>query len=627
MQYPQTRYSDTLLSGITSGALAMTVASVAPTRTEGILTLGRSQSNTEDVYYNGVAGTVVTINLRGLSQTALTPTTVLANQKVHNANESVEMTTHHNYDTDLLRKSEADTVAGAITFSANANTFSGNNNAFTGTGNRFSSAIRTPGLLDTNGNETIDTAATASAVNQLSVQNAAIGNNVIVTTAGDDTNINLELQAKGSGVVIIENAAQLKTNAAPTSDAQIANKKYVDDQLARAAALYESVTYGDTISANQLLYQDSLDMKWKLVTSSGSTWFNKLAISVDSGVNNDTNKTVLLKGKVSGLTFSNINPTFSSVLTGTDNAVGDTTARALRAFVVSNTAGAECVVTGGTISTRQQGAPAGALQIYLVLRQQETTDSPSCFRDATNDVARGSIIGSATIAQALFSGTYQNLSFSFGANVLIPAGAKVYLVIGKTGAADAANYYQVQSNAATLSYSTASPGWSGTENAGNLTLTVTSTSPVGYAVKAYTGTGGSFGLTPSNAWSRNIGRVLSTTEMYFDPEHKRSNTDYNGFFLKADAASGFAQITTNFCPSEVTVESTAYMVATANSSLEVKGSIRGDRASSSTFQPTGWGTAGTQLDNYLPASSVVLNSGSVTALRVNGTTAATQNVL
>jgi len=211
MQYPQTRYKDSLSVGISGSALSMTAASVPPTRTQGILTIGKDQSNTEDVYYTNVAGNVITISLRGLSQTALTLTNIAGNQKVHNANESLEMTTHHNYDTDKPRIDENDTITGVWLFQ-----------------NKF----KTAGLLDASGNESIDTPATGSAVNQLSVQNAATANNVIVTTAGDDTNINLELQAKGSGIVILENGAQTKTNAAPVAQADIANKKYVDDVAA-----------------------------------------------------------------------------------------------------------------------------------------------------------------------------------------------------------------------------------------------------------------------------------------------------------------------------------------------------------------------------------------------------------
>ncbi len=123
MQYPQTRYLDSLAVGITDVQLSLQCGLVPPTRTQGILTIGQLQSNTEDILYDGVSGNTVTIVLRGLSQTALTPTTVLANQLNHQANESLEITTHHNYDTDLLRKTEDDTVTGTITFTVNLGSY------------------------------------------------------------------------------------------------------------------------------------------------------------------------------------------------------------------------------------------------------------------------------------------------------------------------------------------------------------------------------------------------------------------------------------------------------------------------------------------------------------------------
>ena len=254
MQYPQTRYQDTIATAITDSALSLTAGTTAPTRTEGILTIGRLTSNTEDVYYNAVAGQVVTISLRGLSQTALTLTEVAGNKKAHSAAESLEITTHHNYDTNKARKDETETISGvwtmsganthsgANTFSA-TNTFSGNNNTFTGTGNRFSSAVRIPGILDSGGNEAIDIDATASAVNQLRVINAIANGNVILTTAGDDADIDLEFQAKGTGVIIVENGAVMKTSAAPTTDAMISNKKYVDDSVTAGVATSSITTH------------------------------------------------------------------------------------------------------------------------------------------------------------------------------------------------------------------------------------------------------------------------------------------------------------------------------------------------------------------------------------------------
>lgn len=54
-------------------------------------------------------------------------------------------------------------------------------------------------LLDTNGNETIKTPATTSAVNEVTVTNAATGNAPELSATGGDTNIDLKLKGKGTG--------------------------------------------------------------------------------------------------------------------------------------------------------------------------------------------------------------------------------------------------------------------------------------------------------------------------------------------------------------------------------------------------------------------------------------------
>lgn len=56
-------------------------------------------------------------------------------------------------------------------------------------------------IMDTNGNEVIKTPATGSAVNEVTITNAATGNGVLISATGDDTNINLNLQPKGTGDV------------------------------------------------------------------------------------------------------------------------------------------------------------------------------------------------------------------------------------------------------------------------------------------------------------------------------------------------------------------------------------------------------------------------------------------
>jgi len=59
-------------------------------------------------------------------------------------------------------------------------------------------------ILDTNGNEEIIFTATASAVNELTIANAATGNAPSITTTGGDTNIGLTIAPKGTGDVNID---------------------------------------------------------------------------------------------------------------------------------------------------------------------------------------------------------------------------------------------------------------------------------------------------------------------------------------------------------------------------------------------------------------------------------------
>lgn len=59
-------------------------------------------------------------------------------------------------------------------------------------------------INDANGNEVIRTPATSSAVNDVTVTNAATGNKPKIAASGGDTNIDLELEGKGTGKVKID---------------------------------------------------------------------------------------------------------------------------------------------------------------------------------------------------------------------------------------------------------------------------------------------------------------------------------------------------------------------------------------------------------------------------------------
>lgn len=139
------------------------------------------------------------------------------------------------------------TFQGTNTFSGNnthsgTNTFSGNNtfagtNTFSGS-NTFSSANTFSAtnifsvdqrindgiaFVDANSNEYLQFEQTASAVNEFSITNAAAGNPPELAATGDDTNINIKLSPKGTGVVTHGAATLLRTDTAQTVEVTTAN--------------------------------------------------------------------------------------------------------------------------------------------------------------------------------------------------------------------------------------------------------------------------------------------------------------------------------------------------------------------------------------------------------------------
>lgn len=83
-------------------------------------------------------------------------------------------------------------------------------------------------LADANGNEVLVVGQTASAVNEIKVTNAATGTNPSIAAQGGDTNVTLELNAKGSGVVFANKGTKKKV-VALTDGASIATDASLGD--------------------------------------------------------------------------------------------------------------------------------------------------------------------------------------------------------------------------------------------------------------------------------------------------------------------------------------------------------------------------------------------------------------
>ena len=109
-------------------------------------------------------------------------------------------------------------------------------------------------IADANGNELILLQTETSAVNELEVTNAATSNAVKIATSGGDTNIDLKLSPKGSGVVDVD-SSRITNVTDPSGSQDAATKAYVDS-VANGLDVKESVRVATTVALATSTYNN-----------------------------------------------------------------------------------------------------------------------------------------------------------------------------------------------------------------------------------------------------------------------------------------------------------------------------------------------------------------------------------
>ena len=135
-------------------------------------------------------------------------------------------------------------------------------------------------IRDASGNEVLTFAETGSAVNYIKITNAATGGDPAIDASGDDTNIDLYLNPKGTGVVNVPASYAARAGFGTNS---LATKEYVDDNSST-----ETFARRASFTANS----SADDFAVGTINSGTTNYVNRVTVAVT---------TVLAGGSVSGL--------------------------------------------------------------------------------------------------------------------------------------------------------------------------------------------------------------------------------------------------------------------------------------------------------------------------------------
>ena len=212
----------TLASGIltVAGEVSMTTLDIGGTNVTATATELNLMDGGTSAGTTAVAGGdgIVTNDSGTMRQTTVdTFDTYLAATSKTLTNKTIDAdnNTVSNIEVDNLKSGVLDTdlssVAGTDTTLASAKAIKAYGDTQTAAVSTDLSGDSSPqlgGMLDVNGNaigdgtlEIIKFTETGSAVNEITIANAATGGHPLIQASGDDTNINLKLDGKGSGVV------------------------------------------------------------------------------------------------------------------------------------------------------------------------------------------------------------------------------------------------------------------------------------------------------------------------------------------------------------------------------------------------------------------------------------------
>lgn len=344
--------------------------------------------------------------------------------------------------------SKLDTIASSATANPNALDNVSEDTTPTLGGNLDLSSY---GLVDASGNEQISFTSTASAVNEITVINAATGTGPIIDATGDDTNIDLRLDAKGSGLIKTLKGFDVTGNitVSGTVDGRdlAADGSKLDNITANAIAdLVEDTSpqLGGQLDVNGNAIGDgTLELITFSETASAVNQVNVKnnitgSAPVISAAGDDTNIDLMLAGKGSGqvkVTATAV-ASQSQATTGTNNNVLMTPLRTQQqidanevTFAASRILGARA---GDTAYTALTTAQAKTLTGYITDVVNDTTPQLGGNLDVNSNSIVSTSNGDITLTPN-GTGNVTLGSFTFDADQTVGAGQDNYVLTYDNG--------------------------------------------------------------------------------------------------------------------------------------------------------------------------------------------------
>jgi len=173
-------------------------------------------------------------------------------------------------------------------------------------------------IADESGNEQIIFQTTGSAVNQFDVTNAASGSGPTISSTGSDTNINLNLSPKGSGVVMIDGNVGIDSGTIDLKNGGSASKIlfYCESSNAHAQTL-QSQPHSASATNTMLLPDGASSTLVSLVST--DTLTNKTLTS--PVINTGTFGTSILPTSADGTTLGSASKEFSDLFLAEDGII------------------------------------------------------------------------------------------------------------------------------------------------------------------------------------------------------------------------------------------------------------------------------------------------------------------